>query len=969
MQIKQFMKFIQITALTAIAIQPLLGESAPTSAGELKYRLLSPLYSGGGAHITRTESPQGIAMNPAVAAGYQHIVLDANYINLQDLAGSMGMGHAASLSFSYPTRRGVLTLAGSFLDTSSFEKSAMDLGTSGSLNIAFSKEIYSDTWFGFGLVGDVGQLDGATQGGGALNVGFLHFPKGFWNKSNFSWGGSITGLGYRFGSTSRGYFDSVPGNISPSFGAAFDLVNKENFRWAVRSDVRFPSISDLAVGFATDIYLGKTFNLSASSSFSLGDAIAGSAGTLIPSATIGFNFSLNSKTDRTRQLELRATAAPLYSGIWGFGAGLFLPLGVKDANPPEITVEYPDMRYISPNYDGIQDELLLPYEVSDERYIMTFKWRVVDSMNNTVRTWSNKEEHPENETVKNLFARLFARKEGTPLPDNFRWDGITDSGSLAADGDYSVYLQFSDDNGNSAEAGPFPLVVDTVPPEISLEEPEGLELIFSPDGDGSKDEFSFKQTGSTEQLWEAEIQDFSGSPIKTWTWENESPESIEWNGQNDSGQVVQDNVYRYALRSTDKAGNSNEEAIEGIIIDTTRPEIALTINRNTFSPGTASPISTLTLKPDISLKTGIVDWNMQIKYNNGTVGRTWSREKDGTLPRSFDFNGLDNAGQTLPEGKYYGLLKLDYNNGFRPESASPLFTIDMTPPEAAVSANWKIFSPQAGSSRSQVVFSQETSIEESWTGTLTDKAGKVVNQWTWIKQADDTLIWDGRNAEGRLIPDGEYLYSLSSVDSAGNAGESPPAAVMVDTSAVEAFLTASLDVFGPTGNGIKDTVNFFMSTRTDAAAADWKLTVRNTSGKEIRSWSGKGTPPDLQAWNGKDNTGKTVADGLYIAAFVVNYVKGDSARTESGPVEVDTVAPTINVETSNKIFSPDGDNARDVLTIRQSSSNEEFFRAVISNAENKLVRTWVWTGSLDSVEWDGKDDSGMPCRMLATDMW
>ncbi|OQX29582.1 MAG: hypothetical protein B0D92_03020 [Spirochaeta sp. LUC14_002_19_P3] len=922
---------------------------------------MSPDYLGGGAHMTRTDSPHGIALNPASAAGFQRMVLDASYFNLQGLGDMKGMGHAANLGLAIPTRRGVWTGSMNFVDTSAYAESAMDLGMAGSLNIAFSKEIYSDTWFGFGLAGDLGQLDGSLQGGAALNIGFLHYPKSFKGLKNFSWGGSLNGLGYRYGSSSRGYFNAIPGNITPSMGIAFDIISGEKVRLALRSDVRAPSVTDLWFGISTDLYLGSSARLSLSSSLTVRDALAGSWQTLIPAASLGFNFNLGGakegKRIQTTELDVSASAAPLYNGVWAFGAGIRLPFGVKDTNPPELALEIQEPIYISPNYDGTQDELIIPYTVNDERFITTYKWYIADSKGSEVRGFVNKDERPENESLQNLWARLIALREGTPLPDVLRWDGITQTGSISEDGEYEVFIQFSDDNGNTVKKGPFTVVVDTVPPNLELNKPEGLDLIFSPDGDSHKDTFPLAMEGSEEHLWQAEFQDAAGNAVISWDWSDKVPEKLDWDGIDELGSVIPDGVYRYTVHATDLAGNSYSDAIEGIIVDTQRPEIGLNISKAVFSPGTASTVSSIELRPDIPVSAGIVDWSLDIIGSDGQSKRVWTRTNMPQVPQTLVFDGKG-GGEWLPEGNYSGRLNIEYSNGYKTTADSPSFAIDTTPPQAKVSANWNLFSPQGSSRRGTVTFSQDSSEEKTWRGIIVNSKDEVIKEWSWIAQPEPFLTWDGRSKAGRLVPDGKYYYFLSAVDEAGNYGASDKAEVTVDTSTATVSLTASLDVFGPTGNGRKDEVSFFMGAQEKSPIADWRLQVTDSSGRERMLWTGKGNPPEGIQWRGTDSQGKKVEDGPYTGKFTVNYVRGDAAEARSSEVSVDTQPPNITISADYTLFSPDGDKQRDAISIKQQSSREDGFEANLYDAKNKVVRTWLWKGTLQSFEWNGTDASG-----------
>ena len=153
--------------LVLAACGTLLGQSVPPSAGELQYRLISPIYLGGGLHLTRTGTPQGVLVNPASAAGFQRVILDANYSHLRGLGGAAddadGTGNAVNFAMSIPTRAGVVSWGLGYQDTQDFTDTDMDFGMSGRLHLAYSKEIYSDTWFGFGIDGDFGELDGSLE--------------------------------------------------------------------------------------------------------------------------------------------------------------------------------------------------------------------------------------------------------------------------------------------------------------------------------------------------------------------------------------------------------------------------------------------------------------------------------------------------------------------------------------------------------------------------------------------------------------------------------------------------------------------------------------------------------------------------------------------------------------------------------------------------------------------------------------
>ena len=89
--------------------------------------------------------------------------------------------------------------------------------------------------------------------------------------------------------------------------------------------------------------------------------------------------------------------------------------------------------YISPNNDGVQDQLEVPLSITDKRYIKEWQFIVENQSNDVVRRIGNKISHPEKITVKNFFSRLFSEKKGVDVPDTVIWDGSLDSGEIASD--------------------------------------------------------------------------------------------------------------------------------------------------------------------------------------------------------------------------------------------------------------------------------------------------------------------------------------------------------------------------------------------------------------------------------------------------------------------------------------------------------------------------------------------------------
>ncbi|MBU8870576.1 MAG: PorV/PorQ family protein [Gemmatimonadales bacterium] len=96
-------------------------------------------------------------------------------------------------------------------------------------------------------------------------------------------------------------------------------------------------------------------------------------------------------------------------------------------------------------------------------------------------------------------------------------------------------------------------------------------------------------------------------------------------------------------------------------------------------------------------------------------------------------------------------------------------------------------------------------------------------------------------------------------------------------------------VFSPLGRN--STTRFHLSSNTRNDVASWTLDIKDRSGKQVRTFGGRGTPPEQVMWDGKANTGDQLPDGSYLYHLVVSDATGH--RTES-PVRTIQINTKIN---------------------------------------------------------------------------
>ena len=622
-------------------------------------------------------------------------------------------------------------------------------------------------------------------------------------------------------------------------------------------------------------------------------------------------------------------------------------------------------KYISPNSDGVQDELVIPMKISDKRYVQAWSLVIMDENHNVVRTIGNKVSMPTRFSFKMFFKQLVTPKQGIAIPDTVTWNGAMNNGETAPDGTYFYYLTATDDNGNTGKTKEFEVVIDTLAPEIELAQPG--DKIF---GEGAKSALKIKQTGSVEDEWVGVFKSADGAVVRTVRWVNAEPAEFNWKGTNDEDGQIIDGVYSYEISATDRAGNISQPAsITNIIYSAEKPATNLYVNGSRyFSPRTESANSNITLDLTIPVpeeKSGnkLVEWAVSVKDKSGKIVRSYNQSKDGAVPPSkITFDGTDDDGNALKDGEYQAVVTAKYLNGYVPNPiSSPILVLDTEKPSAQIVASEKVF---GAGSKDSVKFSimpvpSDGSVVPSWKGEIQNEDGKAVCTYDFGEYPPSEVIWNGISSNGTIAEKGRYRFVLSGTDLAGNTGVSHTADyVTFDTTEAQLLLAMSDTAFSPNGNKVKDTITFTPVTATKDVAS-YEFIILDKSGKTVYSIKENKKLPANFVWDGKDDAKLLCADGFYNAQLSVLAVNGSTATASTQSFELDTVAPKLSAEIPWNAFAPYGNGAQKnvPVTIKESTA-EKLWIAEVRDAKDKAVRKFSWNGSKDSFAWDGADEAG-----------
>ncbi|HUQ78238.1 MAG TPA: FlgD immunoglobulin-like domain containing protein [Patescibacteria group bacterium] len=246
-----------------------------------------------------------------------------------------------------------------------------------------------------------------------------------------------------------------------------------------------------------------------------------------------------------------------------------------------------------------------------------------------------------------------------------------------------------------------------------------------------------------------------------------------------------------------------------------------------------------------------------------------------------------------------------------------------------------------------------------WSVTIKNAAGAVVDDATGTG-ASFTVVWDGL-AGGGAVPDGTYTWAARGVDAWQNGVAAAAGAIVVDTVGPDVTAISpdgsAVGVFSPNGDAVADTVATAVSV---AEPGTLYVRVADRAGATVRTWTATTVAgSNAVTWNGRNNSGASVADGDYRINFVARDAAGNSGTGMSRAIRV--IGFLSRVTTSVKVFYPqDNDRFAGTTSLSFAVSKPVTATWTIRNAAGEVVaskladaptaagtQTWVWSGRRD----------------------
>ncbi|MDR2795426.1 MAG: OmpA family protein [Spirochaetaceae bacterium] len=433
-----------------------------------------------------------------------------------------------------------------------------------------------------------------------------------------------------------------------------------------------------------------------------------------------------------------------------------------------------------------------------------------------------------------------------------------------------------------------------------------------------------------------------------------------------------------------------------------------------ISPNNDGVKDTLSIPFSISDKRYIKEWRLLITDEGGNIIRTimnketrpvslnykefWriitTPKQSVTVPKSVIWDGATDLGEVAGDGRYFYSIRAVDDNGNSSESEKRVVIVDCTPPVielAQPSVSEKFFGEGA---KSSIRVRQTGSHEDLWAASVADTSDTVVRSWTLNDSEPIDIVWDGRDNSGTPVSDGVYSYTIKSTDRAGNAslsvrvsnivysGDKPVTNIAISGSR---YFSPPVSRSEPVAPGKTDTriktINMIPSIPAPSAGnslQSWRIDVINSVKQVKKTYSGGAPAPVGIVFDGFDDSGNPLGDGVYQARLTVSYLNGYVTPEKLSPDFVlDRVKPQASITLADNIFSPNGDSDKDEVVLRQTVSQEDTsWRGEIVNKEGSVVRAFGLGGRpAPEVMWNGLSDAGLLCpdgdytyRLLCTDL-
>jgi outer membrane protein OmpA-like peptidoglycan-associated protein len=176
--------------------------------------------------------------------------------------------------------------------------------------------------------------------------------------------------------------------------------------------------------------------------------------------------------------------------------------------------------------------------------------------------------------------------------------------------------------------------------------------------------------------------------------------------------------------------------------------------------------------------------------------------------------------------------------------------------------------------------------------------------------------------------------------------------------------------FSPNGDGKQDTINVIPNIKDTEGATQYEMRITDEKGNVVKQMSGDINNLKTYAWDGKDDSGKLMPEGMYRAEIILITESGEKKVVTSNYFNLDNSAPELALALDPLPFSPDGDGVADTLNLTltvNDISPAESWDVKIRNENNRLFHTLKGKDTVPAQKtWNGYSANGTQVKSAST---
>ncbi|MCL2025884.1 MAG: OmpA family protein [Leptospirales bacterium] len=409
-----------------------------------------------------------------------------------------------------------------------------------------------------------------------------------------------------------------------------------------------------------------------------------------------------------------------------------------------------------------------------------------------------------------------------------------------------------------------------------------------------------------------------------------------------------------------------------------------------FDFGFYNDISFLNFYRDFPIKAGI-----ELHMFNHFTART-----GGIFLNGYDF-------ATFTAGAGYALdrvlsddttfsVSLDYSFAYDKKSKLVHYVgfvaeygrVDTEPPAIKIQPDQKYISPNHDGIQDYVAFDvdvRDKSRIKSWSLKIISPDGDIVRLYNpdersaaktysasdFVKKifsrktsfdVPKSIVWDGADSKGETVKDGKYIYIFAAVDERGNE-DSKTGAVVVDNTSPDIVLAVDDLLFSPNDDGNKDTL-IIKQNIVSEPGDKWEAVFVNSDGKPVKKymWDGNAVPRQLE-WDGKDDDGNELPEGLYRYSIRGSDLAGNKAFAEVGEITLTRQYQIADIRLEKAYISyKKNPEVRFYPSVSEQTGLMNYKVSVLNSSKKPVYETGGEGSLPKAVSWNGLASDGKELR-------